>query len=131
MAVTLLNSSAYIYGVVANETGTSTASFRVRVEPEFRVPRVGLQGAIEGWAIGPNQMTVSIEGEVNAPSGTLSGVMTATTIVAFTATNSIASYWGGAQSGVLFLTDGEVTNERGSWKSFTANFQSNSGVTAA
>lgn len=126
MAVTLLNSSGYVFGIASNETAIKAASFNVRVEPEFRVPRTGLQNAIEGWAIGPNQITVSIEGEINNTNG----VMAATSIVAFTTTNSI-DYFGGAQSGVLFMTDAEVRNERGSWKSVSINFQSNSGVTAA
>lgn len=126
MAVTLLNSSTYVWGIASDETGIKAATFNVRVEPEFREPRRGLQNAIEGWAIGPNQITVSIEGEINNTTG----VMAATSIVAFTATNSI-TYFGGAQSGVLFMTDAEVRNERGSWKSVSINFQSNSGVTAA
>lgn len=121
-----MNSSSYVFGIASDETGIKAASFNVRVEPEFRVPRQGLQNAIEGWAIGPNQITVSIEGEINNTTG----VMAATSIVAFTSTNSV-NYFGGAQSGVLFMTDAEVRNERGSWKSVSINFQSNSGVTSA
>jgi hypothetical protein len=135
MAVTLLNTSGYTWGIgtvsgstvtPVDEVGIKAASFRVRVEPEFRAPRQGLQNAIEGWAIGPNQITCSIEGEINNTTG----VMAATAIVAFTPANSI-TYFGGAQSGVLFMTDAEVTMERGSWKSVSINFQSNSGVPAA
>lgn len=126
MAVTLLASSGYVFGIASDETGIKAATFRIRVEPEFREPRRGLQNAIEGWAIGPNQISVSIEGEINAATG----IMAATSIVAFTTTNSI-NYFGGAQSGVLFMTDAEVVNERGSWKTVSINFQSNSGVTSA
>lgn len=127
MAVTLLNSSGYVFGIASNETAIKAATFNVRVEPEFRVPRQGLQNAIEGWAIGPNQITVSIEGEINNTNG----IMGATSIVAFTTLSNSIDYFGGAQSGVLFMTDAEVRNERGSWKSVSINFQSNSGVTAA
>lgn len=141
MAVTLINSTGYTLGIggytggppgtfaAIDEVGIKAASFNVRVEPEFRVPRMGLQNAIEGWAVGPNQVTVSIEGDVNGGSA-LAGVMIATAIVAFTPSNSI-TYFGGAQSGVLFMTDAEVRMERGSWKTVSINFQSNSGVTAA
>lgn len=126
MAVTLLNSTGYVWGIASDEVGIKAATFNVRVEPEFRAPRMGLQNAIEGWAVGPNQITVSIEGDINNTTG----VMAATAIVAFTPANSI-TYFGGAQSGVLFMTDAEVRNERGSWKTVSINFQSNSGVTAA
>lgn len=127
MAVTLLNSSSYVFGIASDETGIKAASFNVRVEPEFRVPRQGLQNAIEGWAIGPNQVTVSMEGEVNNTTG----VMAATAIAAFTPGNSTFAFWGQSNLGTLFLTDAELRNERGSWKSASINFQSNAGVTSA
>lgn len=123
MAVTLLNSSGYVWGIPSDEVGIKAASFVIRAEPEFREPRLGLQNAIEGWAIGPMQRILSITGEINNTTG----VMAATSVVAFVPVNTDDYF--GATTGGYYLTDGEVTLGRGEWKNVSANFQCNEGVT--
>lgn len=126
MAVTLLNSSGYNWGILSNETGIKAATFTIRCEPEFREPRMGLQNAIEGWAIGPMQRSVTIAGEISSFSSP-AGVAAITAIVAFVPTNSVNYF--GATTGGLYLISGEITNERAGWSSVSVELQSNEGVT--
>lgn len=123
MAVTLLNSSGYTWGIPSNEVGLKAGTFTQDHEPEFREPRLGLQNAIEGWAIGPVQRTVTITGEVNNTTG----VIASTPYVAFVPVNTQTFFGGG--TGGFYLTNASINIDRGAWLSTTATYQSNEGVT--
>jgi hypothetical protein len=129
MAITLLNLSAQTnvgHGVTSDETGINVSSFKISIEPEFKKPLNDKSDEVRGYAIGAVKKEVSIEGEQLL----LTGVMAAVVGTAFVPTNTTSGtgYFGAPTTG-LYLDKAEISMSRGEWKTVSASFTANAGVT--
>jgi hypothetical protein len=125
MAVTLINLTGAAWGIASDETGVNIREFKCTVEPEFIEHLPGKTNEVRGSAIAAMKLTVDISGEYMGATG----VLAATSIVAFVPTNSTA-YWGAPTTGLL-LTRGELTLARDGWKDVVTSFESFAGRTTA
>ena len=129
MAITLINLSGQTnvaHGVAADETGINISSFKVSIEPEFKKPLNSRIDEVRGWAVGAVKKEVTIEGEQLL----LTGVMAAVVGTAFVPSNTSSGtgYFGAPTTG-LYLDKADVSESRGDWKTITASFTANAGVT--
>lgn len=124
MSVTLKASSGYSFGIAADETGVKLARRTCRYEPEFKVPRHGLQDEVEGMAIAPLKCMETIEGDINGSTGVMA--MTAT---AYATPAGDVTEFGFSTTAAFLLNSAEVTEERGAWKSVTVEREAYAGLT--
>lgn len=118
MSLTLVNLSGYQRGIELDETGINVSKFSLEVEPEINDWLPGIDGQATGKAVGDPMGKLTIEGEINAPTGVMAAVAT----TAFEPENDVTYF--GRSAGGFYLDKATVDQERDGWKKVNAEFSS-------
>jgi hypothetical protein len=121
--ITYINTTAFKFGVNADETAINIESIEVTTKPEFIDSLIGKDGHSRAEARGAAEQEITLKGEV----GGSTGIMAATFYAAVTIANS-TTYYGG--SGVALLNEAAITEERQGWKKGTWKLQRKAGIAA-
>lgn len=122
-SLTLVNLTGFQRGILTDEVGINIREHKTTVQPELKEFLKDKQNLNRGFATGPMQKEVNIQGEVSGATG----LMAATATTAFAEANSSA-YFGAPTTG-LYLDKAEVTESRDGWKDVTADFSAFAGIT--
>jgi hypothetical protein len=120
MAVTYINQSDMVKGLDSAETGLKIESVRQSVRPQFIEPVLDHQGNRTGAGVGSKQESMAVTGEIVFSTGALTGPCVPDFDTAVTVANSETQFESG---GGLYMTDAEITKDRGGWQSVSANYE--------
>ena len=121
---TLVGLSGYQYGIENAENSVEVKSFVVTVAPQFKTYALSRTNENKGFALGPQRLTISLNGDVSA---TTNGWWSWTFSTAITLANDI-TYFGTGGTGGVYLDSATITQTSDAFKTMSAELSLDVGI---